>query len=165
VLYSGSRWYYSTLWPSDVHFLLFSREAPFHSFWNGLFEYATWAFSEITDSGTPVGVTTWTRASSSVSKGDYGYFSATYPFDLLCRCPETSCEGLPELHCGISGSCSNGTCECTDCFGGRYCEYDPWEPYAAPAWAPELTALNTYSVQFWGDPNTCPGVNFALYPA
>jgi hypothetical protein len=166
LLYSGSRWFL-TSWPQDeaIKVLFTAREVePFHSFWNEVYKYSTIDFSGPTSAGTPAGVTGWQEPMNSKSRGDFGYFLATYPFNMVFRCSwedVKSCEDLPKDYCGGYGNCTNGACECTNCFGGRYCEYSAFEPYAAPAYAPALTEINTYSVEFWADPNTCPGIVFA----
>jgi hypothetical protein len=152
ILYAGSRWYI-TVWDDFfVYPLFFLQDTPFHSFWNEVFQFGTLAFSGKTQSGTPIGVTEWKFTGPSRSKGDYGYFGAAEPYNLLFRCVEKSC---PERLCGDYGVCTDGICTCKDCYGGRYCEYPYDGSYAGNAQSEGLIPENEYSLEFWSDPNTC----------
>ena len=132
--YTGSRWAVATWNINDFLFGFFpswpiwqDNQIP-HGFWDDLTLSNPFAISEVTNSGSPTGLR-WRQVLESRSRGNFGHYGATYPFKFGVYC-ETCDEQIPNV-CGSFGSCTDGSCECTSCFGGHYCEYSLDDNYVS----------------------------------
>lgn len=155
LFYGGSRWLVTwNLNTTALQSLFFNRSYPVHSFWDDVYSYDTSEFSEITDSGTPIGISAWNQVSLSGSTGDYGPFKASYPFQLAFHCIQNSCAGLDNNYCGQYGYCQGGECVCNGCYGGYFCEFGWNEPYVVNEYYSKDTSSSYYRTQFLAN-KTC----------
>ena len=132
VHYAGSRWVLST-WDTDFFLYGFfpnwpetwDRQIP-HGFWDSLTLSSPQVISEVTESASPIGLN-WFEVLDSKSRGDYGHYGAIQSVKLGVYC-ETCDDNIPNI-CGQFGSCIDGSCECSECFGGNFCEYSRNDDY------------------------------------
>ena len=165
--YSGSRWTLSSFpaWRFQERFLpkLRGREQEPHSFWEELSTGGDTRFiSQVTTNGSPAGHLTWFQILNSSSRGDYGPYGVSVGANLNIHCAGDCDQSRDLFSCGISGNCTDGACECKNCFGGHYCEFAPTDLYTQNQWFDSVvnTDLQSqgeeYFVSFWRDPERCP---------
>lgn len=175
VYYSGSRWTLSSLpaWRLKGRFLpeLNGRKQGPHSFWEELSEVTdSQFFSEFTTDKSPAGDLRWYQVLKSRSRGDYGPYGFNVEVKLNIQC-SGDCDPDPDLRsCGLNGNCTDGVCQCNNCFGGYYCEYAPDDVYTQEQWftavvndGEPLGFEDTYFASFWSNPEQCPESLKALW--
>jgi len=148
VLYTGRRWMVSFWTFQDFDVALNN----FHAYWDDIFNRTTIYYSSPTDNYLPTGRADidWYRIRRSESRGSFGTFGASYQTLVQFECLNVSCTNDRTI-CGRDhGTCRKKTmkpyvrfnitwseeidhnyCDCSNDFGGYYCENAPDGRYSA----------------------------------
>ena len=108
-LYLGRRWYdiETPLLPEEV--VEYAKpEHFFHAYWDAIYEYNTWFFSEPTTESTPVGLEYNELIDFS---GDFGAYGNTIRVDWSVHCVQGTCDRCSQWH---TLDCVDNVCICEE---------------------------------------------------
>lgn len=132
VFYTGSRWVHSNWEMSLLDPLLVPCSEPIHSYWHLDRQNNVSHFSDPTDSFYPFDFT-WNVIRESRSTGTGQPFGDSVPDIAYNVCFFPPAHFRSPNYCGKFGSFdeASGHCNCSEAFGGPYCQFSPLDNYVS----------------------------------